>query len=117
VRWRTEMSMRTLCRAARAQMLKESHVSKLRPRRAQIRTGCARRFLHNRRHAASHSHSATARPIVRHLRGSIGVDVAVVNPTKRQRGDGARNVAVEATVRRPAVPEPQTKAPKDTRVC
>jgi hypothetical protein len=72
--------------------------------------------LHNRRHAASDSHSASARPIVRNLWGSIGVDVAVVNPRKRHRGDGARMVAVDATVRRPVVPEPQTKAPK-ARVC
>ena len=56
-------------------------------------------------------------PIGRNLRGSIGVDVAVVNPRKRQRADGARNVAVDTTVRRPVVPEPQTTAPKDTRVC
>ena len=100
----------------RAQMLKESPVSKLCPRRAQIGTACARRSLHNRRHAASDSHSASARPIVRNLWGSIGVDVAVVNPRKRHRGDGARMVAVDATVRRPVVPEPQTKAPK-ARVC
>ena len=110
--------MRTLCRAGRAQILKESPVSKLCPRRAQISTACARRSLDNRRHAASDSHSASSGPIVRNLRGSIGVDVAVVHTGERHRADGARVVAVDTTVCRPVMPEPQTTASKmsDTHV-
>ena len=86
------------------------------PKTCRIRTACAGRALHNRRHGASDSHSPRSRPIVRNLRGPLGVDVALVHPRKRQRDDGPRVVAVEITVCRPVVPEPQTKASKDTRL-
>src|SRR6202035_1021539 len=83
------------------------------------RDRCARRSPHNRRHAASDSHSARPGPFLRNVRRSIRTYLTDHHPMGRQRGDGPGSVAVDTTVCRPVVPEPQTTASKmsDARVC
>jgi hypothetical protein len=80
---------------------------------------CARRSPHNRRHAASDSHSARPGPFLRNVRRSVRTYLADHHPMGRQRDDGPGSVVVDTTVCRPVVPEPQTTASKmsDTRVC
>jgi hypothetical protein len=51
------------------------------------RDRCARRSRHNRRHAASDSHSARPEPYLRHLRRSIRTNVADHHRAGRHRDD------------------------------